>query len=845
MRKRILISGVSRLVFLCVALVLGCAPELSQDEAPSVVRALWNPSTGVLPSPTNLVRDDQAQQLRLPTDGDLTAAEREFRGYLNFLDGFPLQSTLTVPVSGALAEGTVGPALLVTDRETRQTVPVEVEVDAIQGVIRAKGRPEEGGLGARFEPGRTYVYGLVGYDTGAVGLEGEPVIADPAFYFVRSENSLLDHVSAMPGKNREQKHLAAEALEDIRVEFLPLFDVMASRGIPKNQVAVIGEFTTTARPSVWFDPDASQIPLPNDVLRDVISGRVDVPEDVEDDEETRKIKTQYNRHTGFGTSGPVVIRTTGTLDRASVNEQTVRLFAAQNGAIVEVLDVERGVLDDGQTLFIKPRLALEDGTFHVAVVSGVTVEGVPAESQPLAALLRLKAPLVEDGRSTVSVLDDEAAQKLEPVRAGMAPVLDELEARGIFRTSIAAAVPFTTVSAVDYLNGLRNELYQKNIPAEVRNTVNQSPLDRGLPVIMRDVETIVSGDMTILDHIDPSTGAFRTDGATVLGSTPFVLTIPESASPGQPIPVVLFGHGLFTSRELAYMIANRLAQEGYAVFSFDFPYHGERTPCTADADCKDGGRCDDLGQCILPDGSRGELNAVASPFPNGPVWPAVSGAKFVDVDNIASVPDHFAQAFSDLSQALRVIRGVDWAAETGGYVLDGQDVVYLGMSLGGILGAIFAGVEPTIESFALNVPGANFFQLLVTSGSFKTALAHVLEERGIVENSDGYFEFETAMRWLLDPVDPLNIIHHATLRPHSYVDPEGNTQMFTQKRVILQMAEDDVVVPNASTRSLSERSGVPLQIYTPLVSNHAFLFDPTSLEGARARDAVVEFFNAR
>ena len=65
------------------------------------------------------------------------------------------------------------------------------------------------------------------------------------------------------------------------------------------------------------------------------------------------------------------------------------------------------------------------------------------------------------------------------------------------------------------------------------------------------------------------------------------------------------------------------------------------------------------------------------------------------------------------------------------------------------------------------------------------------------------------------------------------------------KRVIIQMAEGDLVVPNSSSRSLSERADVPLQIYTPLISNHAFLFDPTSLEGARARNAVVEFFDAR
>jgi hypothetical protein len=62
---------------------------------------------------------------------------------------------------------------------------------------------------------------------------------------------------------------------------------------------------------------------------------------------------------------------------------------------------------------------------------------------------------------------------------------------------------------------------------------------------------------------------------------------------------------------------------------------------------------------------------------------------------------------------------------------------------------------------------------------------------------------------------------------------------------MIQQAEDDIVVPNAATRSLSERMEVPIRNYTPSISNHAFLFDPTSFEGRRARQDVVEFFEQR
>jgi len=836
-----------RSLLIVVLGLVGCNVDLPQEPAPKVIRALWNPSTGELPTPTDLVRNS-AGNLELPTDDpELSAAEIEFRRYLNFLDGYPLQTSINIPLSGPVLPNTIPPAVIFTDNTTNQIAQLDVELDEEKNIIRAKSRPAVDGLGSALEPGREYVYGLAGYDFGPRGAQNEPVIADAAFFFARSQESLLDHVPAMPGSTRSEKTEVAENLEEVRLDYQRLLDVMLVRGFTRKDVAVVGSFTTTNRPSLWFDPDAKKVPIPNELLRDANTDKVDVPINEDDDHDARSLKAQYNRHTGFGASSAIVVEATGVIDAGTVNAQSVRLFRLEaNGEILEVQDLERGLLDDARKLYVKPRLTLEDGTLHVLVLTrDLSSSGVPLEAQPLAALLRSSAPLLVDGESQVGALDDERAARLEPVRARMKPVLDFLESQGTLRSSLVAAVPFETVNGLEYLMGLRSELYTRNTSTAVRNVVNQTPIQRGIPLILRDVETIVTGEMTILDYLDPATRGFRPDMTPQENSISFVLTIPEGVAPGTPIPVVYFGHGLFTSRELVYMIANTLAQEGYATFSIDLPYHGRRTPCTQDLDCV-GGRCDELGQCLLPDGSKGELATISSPWPDGPEWPAVTGALFVDVEEMSTTPDHFAQAVLDLAQGLRVIRGADWASVSGGYVLNGQDVMYLGMSLGGILGSIFSAVEPTILSFALNVPGANFFQLLVTSGSFQTALQHVLDERNIERDTDEYFRFETSLRWLLDPVDPLNIAHHATIAPFEYVDPvDGQVKVSPIKRVMIQQAEGDIVVPNAATSSLSERMQVPIRNYTPLISNHAFLFDPTSLEGGRARRDVVEFFRER
>src|SRR5690606_16206656 len=147
-----------------------------------------------------------------------------------------------------------------------------------------------------------------------------------------------------------------------------------------------------------------------------------------------------NRHTGFSASGAIVVEATDAVDSGTVNANTVRLLRLDGDQVVEVADLERGVLDDARKIWVKPRLTLADGALHVLVVTrDVSAGGRPLEAQPLAALLRSKAPLLVNGEAQVGVLDDESAAELEPVRIRMAPVLDWLEAQGVSRSSLAAA----------------------------------------------------------------------------------------------------------------------------------------------------------------------------------------------------------------------------------------------------------------------------------------------------------------------------------------------------------------------------------------------------------------------
>src|SRR5690554_7909474 len=131
----------------------------------------------------------------------------------------------------------------------------------------------------------------------------------------------------------------------------------------------------------------------------------------------------------------------------------------------------------------------------------------------------------------------------------------------------------------------RAELYARDVRTDLMNVEVASPLERVVWLTMPFVKTVVTGEMFTLDSLDPQTRIAFADGHAEERATSFVLTIPVGLDKDEPIPVVLFGHGLMTSRELTYLIANKLAGAGYAVFSLDLPYHGNRAVCLEDGEC--------------------------------------------------------------------------------------------------------------------------------------------------------------------------------------------------------------------------------------------------------------------
>jgi cephalosporin-C deacetylase-like acetyl esterase len=199
-------------------------------------------------------------------------------------------------------------------------------------------------------------------------------------------------------------------------------------------------------------------------------------------------------------------------------------------------------------------------------------------------------------------------------------------------------------------------------------------------------------------------------------------------------PCIVFLHGYGGSKEDSLSLIDVAAAEGYAFIAIDAEYHGER---------REEGRT--LYSTDIEDTVRG-----------------------------------FIQTVLDLRRA------VDYL-ETRPEI-DAGRIGYVGGSMGGIIGAIFIGVEPRIKAAALIVAGGNM-SLMVRESEHPAIppIRRYLEEQGIT-----YDELQR----MLDPIDPLNFIGRFSPRP-----------------VVFHLGSYDRIVPAEASRQLYMRAGEPKEVY--------------------------------
>jgi hypothetical protein len=280
-----------------------------------------------------------------------------------------------------------------------------------------------------------------------------------------------------------------------------------------------------------------------------------------------------------------------------------------------------------------------------------------------------------------------------------------------------------------------------------------------------NVAAAVVGYFDSFDFRDRPNGAF--DPAKISGAiTPtankvdFYMALPKATPPPNGYPVVVFGHGLGGSGRDVFRIARmdlRVPLAGVAISALQ---HGRRGSVT----------------------------------------------NFFNLTSITTTREYFRQTIADFMQLVRMIRRAHAAGIPPFDSVDPNRIVYLGGSLGGIMGTLFMGVENQVTVGMLSVPGGGLPNILA-SRQIRQLLEPFLGLLVGLEPTNPYFapflhRFQQVAQWALDPADPINYAPYVVI-------PGMQLRGVPAKRILMHEGIVDDVVPNRTTDDLALAMGLP------------------------------------
>jgi dienelactone hydrolase len=285
--------------------------------------------------------------------------------------------------------------------------------------------------------------------------------------------------------------------------------------------------------------------------------------------------------------------------------------------------------------------------------------------------------------------------------------------------------------------------------------------------------------------------------------------LPARPAPPGGYPVVIAGHGLGDSRlGMPSILALSFCAQGYAVVAINAVGHGFG-PESSIVITEAGGATIDVpapGRGLPgPDGVIGPFESSIVIAPGAPVF----------------ARDTFRQTVLDLSQLVRVIQSGADIEGTGRPVLNGDQISYLGQSLGAFYGTLFAAVEPAVKAAVLNVGGGSVIQTARLSQQFRPLALAYLAARGSLNagsdaNENMPLRYEpvrvNTVRGAIEAQQAFDFLEwiESTGQPSSYAPHLALSTLpgSSIKRVLFQVAIGDRTVPNPQNTALVHASGL-------------------------------------
>lgn len=279
--------------------------------------------------------------------------------------------------------------------------------------------------------------------------------------------------------------------------------------------------------------------------------------------------------------------------------------------------------------------------------------------------------------------------------------------------------------------------------------------------------------------------AVRAELGQVLGAE-----LPAIQEPDAGWPVVIFQHGITGNKEQFLAIAGALSLSGHAAIAIDHPLHGER--------------------------GFGPVNASSTFEFNGEQLQG-DPTVYLNLGNLLTARDNLRQSIADIIGLRFALARPD--SSFGGANINGNNVKFIGHSLGGITGSVATAIANSdfpgqpegfpreaffgIQQAVYGMPGGGIAQFLLDSDTFGPIIAQTIAEAsGGISGSQlesVLQQFAFAAQTVVDSADPINY---------------GGLLQSTETPMLLIQAEGDAVIPNqsgplAGTQPLARVFGLP------------------------------------
>lgn len=593
-----------------------------------------------------------------------------------------------------------------------------------------------------------------------------------------------------------------------------------------------------------FDTTLGVIPFPTNLL---LSGTTDLTLNIPvvDPNNYGDPRVAMNAQDGFGAVAPwsttfsVPVKATTVIAGSTVRVFQVTLTGPGGGVTGVTRELTPNVdyvatLASPTTLAIVPLKPLQQLTSYMAVLTDYITDsrGNDATPDQTYFLSQKRLPLCVNGQSTEPLLPNATACALEPLRQLTNSQEAAAASAGVNRDDIVLSWVATVQSITPVLGAVQGRTLASPATATtiVPTGLTLAQINAALPPIA-DVyvgsldlpyyltaptstectATTACPPLTNFWHAAPGayippfqgqlnpTSTFVTFAnplpiATSTQKVPLILTIPNAASgktkPAAGWPIIVYQHGFTRDRTDAFAVAGTLASQGFAVIAIDAPLHGitnTASPLYAS-----------LGSTERTFNIDLLNNTTGAPGPDGII--DSSGSHYINLPSLLTSRDNLREAVADLMQLVRAIPG----ATAGSHNFDATRIGFVGQSLGGILGTVFMGANPSVQTALLNVPGGGIANMLVASPTYGPRVLAGLAALGVQPGTAEYAAFFVATQTVIDSADPINWAL------------AGNNSLNASKSLLLQEVvgggdiPPDQVIPNSVP-------GAPLSGTEPLI----------------------------